>query len=48
MYRRGRLLLIKHLFKCLGVSTELGNNDKIDNDVQKNTINGDADKSDLE
>ena len=41
---------MKHLFKFLGASTsfEIGYNDEIDNDVKKNTIKEDADKSDLE
>lgn len=50
MHKRGRLLSIKHLFKYLGASTsiEVGNNNKIDNGVKKETINDEADKSDLE
>ena len=50
VYKRGCLLTMKHLFKFLGASTsvEIGNNDEIDNDEKKNTINEDADKSDLE
>ena len=41
---------MKHVSKFLGASTsvEIGNNDEIDNDEKKNTINEDADKSDLE
>lgn len=50
VYKRGCLLLMKHVSKFLGASTsvEIGNNDEIDNDEKKNTINEDADKSDLE
>jgi hypothetical protein len=50
VYKRGCLLLMKHLFKVQGASTfiEIGNNDEIDNDVKKNTINENEDKSDLE
>ena len=41
---------MKHLFKFLGATTsfKIGYNDEIDNDVKKNTIKEDADKSDLE
>lgn len=45
MYKRGRLL-----FKFLEAfnSIKIGNNEEIDNDVKKNTINEEADNSDLE
>jgi hypothetical protein len=39
--------LIKQ-FPGASTSIEIGNNNKIYNDIKKNTINGDADKTDLE
>ena len=48
MYKRGRLILIRHEFLKASTSIEIRNDDKNDEEVKKNNINDDTEKSNLQ